>query len=94
MTRMTIEAHGTGRRHESIHVENERERSAADAIAIAVKKYPDADRIVITGRNGMLLYEEHLRRADGVWVDQHPRPAPDRFSLHMLIHHLMRRLFP
>lgn len=91
---MTIEPYGNSQRYESIRVENDRERTAKDAITIATKRYPDADRIVITGRNGAFLFEEHLRRSDGTWIDKHLPPEKPALSMHRVISYFVRRLFP
>lgn len=94
MTRMSIDPYGPAQRYETISVENDRERSAAEARQLAVKQHPDVDRIVITGRNGAFLHEEYLLRGDGVWVDRQPMREKPALSMHMVISYLVRRLFP
>lgn len=94
MTRMSIEPYGPAQRYATISVENDRERTAADARQIAIKQHPDVDRIVITGRNGAFLYEEYILRGDSVWVDKHPPREKSPLSMHQVVSYLIRRLFP
>jgi len=94
MTRMSIEPHGPAQRYDTIRIENDRERSAAEARQFAVRLHPDVDRIVITGRNGYFLYEEYVLRGDGVWIDKHPPREGEGSSMHRVISYIVRRLFP
>lgn len=94
MILMSIQAYGATQRYEMITVENDRDRTAAEARQIALKKHPDIDRIVIVGRNGHPLHEEYLLRPDGVWIDKQPPREKKGLSFHGFISYVMRRLFP
>lgn len=94
MTRMSIEPYGPAQRYATISVENDRMRTADEARRLAIKQHPDVDRIVITGRNGFLLYEEYTLRGDGVWIDKHPPREKFGISMHQVISYVIRRLFP
>ena len=88
---MTIEAYGGGQRYETVTIDNERERTADEAREIAIKRYPEADRIVMTGRNGMLLHEEYVRRSDGRWSNLYPSRVE---TVSTFMNFLLRHLFP
>jgi len=75
---MNVEVYDGSRRLGEIFVENGRRiYEPKDVWKLAVRRYPDAQRLTVTGRNGWLLYEEYVRRSDGAWVNMHEKPAAE-----------------